>query len=453
MMRFLLILALAMHSCAWAQFIPAATDVRVSRMGYSNTSGEKGLTVFHYRRDGVMEASTWMLEDNSRHSANYFAYDDAGRMLEKYREFSDGLTSTDTYEYDAAGHRLKETFMRSDGVGGYAEYQWSGEGVLLAAECDKYKGWFTGHIEYEYENGLKLSARISREGEYIGKIEYDYETTGRLASETWDFNSKWSQTFTYAYEPVPGIVYSASSPLNMMNPAYRVVAEDYDFNSTGGGPSRYVYDEKGRLEKKIYERSDGLKTETTYLFNDLGDLVSSHRAYHDGRSADFAYEYDAAGRLVAKTFEVSTGQTGFERYSYDRLGRLQTAVYRNMDFWLNGLLTFHYDDWGHLQSGHFASDGGDDAEIDIKTDPHGNVVRIQWLFTNGKTQTYTFDYDLALKTVGEIAATVVEQLKVNLLGPAPQASATDPEAYALFLQARYLRRQMSAESREQAKDL
>ncbi len=151
MKRFLLILVLAMQNCAFAQFIPAATDVRVTRMGYSNMSGEKGVTVFHYRRDGVMNASTWMLEDQSRHSANYYAYDDAGRMLEKYREFSDGLTSTDTYEYDAAGHRLKETFLRSDGVGGYAAYQWSEVGVLLAADCDKYKGWFSGNIYFEFE--------------------------------------------------------------------------------------------------------------------------------------------------------------------------------------------------------------------------------------------------------------------------------------------------------------
>jgi len=101
----------------------------------------------------------------------------------------------------------------------------------------------------------------------------------------------------------------------------------------------------------------------------------------------------APGAWLKKTFQLSTGETGFERYSYDRLGRLQSAVYRNMDFWLNGVLTFQYDDWGHLKSGHFASDGGDDAEIDIETDTHGNVVHIQWSFINGKTQTYTFDYE------------------------------------------------------------
>ena len=390
----LLVLILAVQNCAFAQFLPDATDARVSCMGYSNTSGEKGMTTFHYRRDGVMHASTWMLQDQSRHSANYYVYDNSGQMVEKYREFSDGLTSTDTYEYDAAGHRVKEIFMRSDGVGGYAVYHWSERGVLLEAECDKYKGWFTGHLDYEYENGRVAGARIRRDGENIGSIEYRYDPSGHMLSEVWTFDSQWSQSFTYAWEPVPEIVYSASSPLNMMNPAYRVVAEDYDFNASGGGPSQYFYAGMGRLDKKIFERSDGLKTETAYRYDENGDLLSSRRVYHDGRSADFSYSYDAARRLIAKTFRLSTGQSGSERFAYDRLGRLQQAVYRNMDLWLNGLLVFQYDDWGHLQTGQFASDDGEDASLDIETDTHGNVVRIHWLFENGKTQTYTFSYEL-----------------------------------------------------------
>lgn len=388
----LFLLLLAVQNCAFAQFLPAVTDVRVSRMGYANSGGEKGLTVFHYRRDGVLGSSTWMLEDLSRHSANYYVYDDAGRMVEKYREFSDGLTSTDTYEYDGAGRLLKETFLRSDGVGGYAEYRWNEAGLPAEAECNRFKGWFTGHIAYEYENGRAVNARISRGDQAIGTIDYGYDPQGRLVSEVWNFDTQWSQTFSYTYERVPGIVFSASSPLNMMNPAYRVIAEDYDFNSEGGGPSQYVYDGEGRLEKKIFERKDGLKTDTTYFFDAVGNLVSSHRAYHDGRGAEFSYSYDTALRLIEKTFRMSTGQTGFERYFYDRLGRLQNAVYSNMDLWLNGALTFQYDDWGHLKRGQFDSDAGEDATLDFETDPHGNVLRVHWSFENGKTQTYTYGY-------------------------------------------------------------
>src|SRR5207248_3044845 len=50
----------------------------------------------------------------------------------------------------------------------------------------------------------------------------------------------------------------------------------------------------------------------------------------------------------------------------------------------------------------------------------------------------------------EIAADVVKQLKVTLLGSAPKARTTDPEAYALYLQAVQLGRQFTAEAFQQS---
>jgi len=46
----------------------------------------------------------------------------------------------------------------------------------------------------------------------------------------------------------------------------------------------------------------------------------------------------------------------------------------------------------------------------------------------------------------EIAGEVVEELKLTLLGAAPKARATDPKAYALYLQARQVGRQQTAEA-------
>ena len=53
----------------------------------------------------------------------------------------------------------------------------------------------------------------------------------------------------------------------------------------------------------------------------------------------------------------------------------------------------------------------------------------------------------------EIAAEVVDQLKITLLGEAPKVIETDPEAYALVLQARQLNHQGTAESWERSLDL
>jgi len=53
----------------------------------------------------------------------------------------------------------------------------------------------------------------------------------------------------------------------------------------------------------------------------------------------------------------------------------------------------------------------------------------------------------------EIAADVVAQLKITLLGEAPTVEETDPEAYALYLQARHLARQFTTERFEQSNAL
>jgi TolB-like protein len=62
------------------------------------------------------------------------------------------------------------------------------------------------------------------------------------------------------------------------------------------------------------------------------------------------------------------------------------------------------------------------------------------------SQTYDRKLDDIFAIQDEIAADVVKQLQVTLLGAAPKVRTTDPEAYALYLQAVQLGRQATAES-------
>ena len=82
----------------------------------------------------------------------------------------------------------------------------------------------------------------------------------------------------------------------------------------------------------------------------------------------------------------------------------------------------------------------------------GNSVRITAQLINAVTDTHLWSqtYDRKLDDIfaiqDEIAADVVKQLKLTLLGAAPKARTTDPEAYALYLQAVQLGRQGTAEA-------
>ena len=89
----------------------------------------------------------------------------------------------------------------------------------------------------------------------------------------------------------------------------------------------------------------------------------------------------------------------------------------------------------------------------------GNQVRItaQLIDARSDTHLWSATYDRTLDDIfaiqDEVAASVVGKLKVTLLGKTPHVQETDPEAYALYLQARYLNRQYTAEGYEQANDL
>ena len=86
----------------------------------------------------------------------------------------------------------------------------------------------------------------------------------------------------------------------------------------------------------------------------------------------------------------------------------------------------------------------------------GNQVRITAQLIEARTdthlwsETYERTLDDIFATQDEIAAKVVEQLKITLLGDAPSVQATDPEAYALVLQARYLNQQRTPDAFEKS---
>ena len=86
----------------------------------------------------------------------------------------------------------------------------------------------------------------------------------------------------------------------------------------------------------------------------------------------------------------------------------------------------------------------------------GNRVRITAQLIEARTDTHLWSHtwDLTLDDIfavqEQIAAQVLERLKVTLLEEPPQPVQTDPEAYSIFLQARFLGGRGNAEAYEQA---
>jgi len=86
----------------------------------------------------------------------------------------------------------------------------------------------------------------------------------------------------------------------------------------------------------------------------------------------------------------------------------------------------------------------------------GDTVRITAQLIDGRSDTHLWSetYDRPMDDIfaiqDEIAAAVVEQLKLKLLGTAPKQRETDPKAYTLYLQALAVSRRETAESYEKS---
>jgi len=369
---------------------------RLIRLHYQNTSGEKGVTTFDYNMNGDINIAIWELLDGTRSSLNYYSYRN-GNLVKKYREFSDSLTSSNIYKYDENHHLISEYFERSDNVTGKTHYEYDDKGRLITAYCDGLNGWFFGIIKYMYSpDGKKIKADIIQKQKKTGVIEYTYNTEGNLHEETWDFGGKWKQIFTYEYDLIPesAPLYYSSSNVFLTNSKYRVVKENYTYANEKGGPSLYKYDENGKLITKTFLRSDSLTTNTRYLYDGHGKLIKSYRICSDGRIVIFDYKYSDAGNLVERLFKRSDSVTGSELYEYDENERLKKAYYKNVDFWLNGVINFSYNENGLLSNGNFSGNDNFDADLSFIYNEKRNLEKIHWSFSFGKFQSYLFEYEL-----------------------------------------------------------
>ena len=364
-------------------------------LNYFNSTGESGLTEFNYNETGLMYQANWMLLNGSRSSINYYTYNINNQLVTKYREFSDGLISTQTFYYDINGNLISEQFESSDGRSGVTKYEFDENKVLIKANCDKYSGWYNGVIIFEYNSGGRLvGGTLQQSDQDVGVIEYSYDQIGNLSKEYWEFSNSWNQTFTYEcekYQEPLRMCFTSSNVFITNTYNYRLTKENYNYSDETGGPSFYTYDEDGMLIKKVFERSDGFSTETKYEYNQDGLLIKSYRNYSNSLTATFNYEYNGNRKLTKRTYSRSDGVDGSEIYKYNNKMHLIYAEYKNFDNWLTGTITFDHDNNGRLSNGYF--DGNDfDADISFEYDENENIIKIQWDFTFGGFQTYTFDY-------------------------------------------------------------
>lgn len=372
----------------------ALSNRQTRYLHYENSNGEQCLTTFDFEPQGHPKVAVWEQLDRNRCSLDSLSYDDSGNLVRRYREYYDGVTSEELYEYDAAGRRVNETFSRSDGVTGITIHKYDRRGNLTESECDAYKGWFNGKIVYTRERGRISNARIFQDEKRTGEIRYNYDASGRLKREWWRVGDDWNQTIRYEYfnaDSAGDRNFTSPNVFIVPEDKVAVAAENYDYSGESGGPSYYGYEPDGKLVAKRFVRSDGLTTNTAFLYDADRRLSKSYRIYADGRHGVFSYEFNETGKLVGRTLKVSDGSDGSETYEYDNDAKLVKAGYKNFDSWLSGVIQFEYVG-DQLSKGVFKGENDFDAALSFGYDDMNHLISIHWAFSFGKTQTYTFEY-------------------------------------------------------------
>jgi YD repeat-containing protein len=171
-----------------------------------------------------------------------------------------------------------------------------------------------------------------------------------------------------------------------------IKGETYSFNNEVGGPSDYFYDRSGILYQKVFTRSDGFTTTTSFDYHPDGRLKTSLRILQDGREMVFTYGYDDAHHLVTRVAAIGDSITSRELYNYDSTGMLVNAFYTNVDGWLSGRLDFTHTRENRLATGTFTGDDNRQADIWFTYNSEGLLAEIRWVFSNGKFQVYNFEY-------------------------------------------------------------
>jgi len=93
-------------------------------------------------------------------------------------------------------------------------------------------------------------------------------------------------------------------------------------------------------------------------------------------------------------------------------------------------------------------------EGSVRKDGDDIRITVQLIDARSDTHLWSQTYDRKLEDIfaiqDDIAAAVVDELKITLLGDRPKATETNPEAYTLYLQGRYFLNQFNAEAVKQA---
>ena len=176
---------------------------QVSEETLCNDTGQPEQLTAHHYNDGLLVESITTDLVNDFSESERFAYDEAGRLIQKTRHFADGSEMVTTYQYDAKGRLIeRKECDQEEGTCQLKRYQYEGDLLVELTETDE-EGDVLESVKYRYdEQNQRIEVEmLAGDDPGLVKTEYDeqsrqlaqrtYDTGGRLiAKSLWEYDDK-----------------------------------------------------------------------------------------------------------------------------------------------------------------------------------------------------------------------------------------------------------------------
>ena len=292
-----------------------------------------------------------VLDDSNQQNENY-QYDWQDRLTSKTLTDANGkIYAKETYAYDINGNRNLKTVWQSDATKAVQQTKFNSNNQLLEkvnplGECSDY-------FYNNYKNSIQQSVEKRTQTDPLNRLTIEIDDAhGRVVSKEVYAENQLISSISYAYDPT-GKLISETAHVIADGQIFRDYTTKYSYNNRGlvetitefpnGKSTSYIYDNKGRLLKKI--KPDGIVLKYTYDSLDRMIALSSsdgsihyHYSYdqydHPIEIKDLVQKtvqnrvYDLYGRLIKE--EISQGIT--INYTYDNLDRLNLLTLPDQSF-------------------------------------------------------------------------------------------------------------------------
>ena len=294
----------------------------VSRVTYENGYAAERLLFdeagneterIHYKKDGEVVSRTKR------------SYDRAGNCVREDYYFADERLPGDTVinEYDESGRLLqtgmydgKGTLYRRESYTYGACGQETSQRIVTFSESGTEFETFASQTEYNAA-GSRISYAEKTDGEIVWEVVYEYDGKERLTHEERRRYGELETRLEYVWQETE----NGGS-----------LCESFDYDDTGGEPSRITttrYDAAGqKTQETISDLEEDKTYEYAYSYNENGNVI-----WKKTPEEEVWYTYDERQNVTwMKTGRFSENGGSSERtYTYDELGNLTEYLYTNTE--------------------------------------------------------------------------------------------------------------------------